>query len=96
MIYKSTIFFLEIIGYLQKSQVISKSMVSLRSSRINVIQFRFRTNSASGIILYSGGQTEYILAELHDGNLILKIALGTGIYIFKHIQRSGFIYLFLV
>ena len=53
-------------------------MELLLKSRVNKIQFRFRTNKPSGIILYSSHPENFLLVELYHGNIIAKMSLGTG------------------
>ncbi|XP_066934007.1 neurexin-3-like [Clytia hemisphaerica] len=65
------------IGYLQDKQYITTITESLRSSRVNHVQFRFRTNQPSGLILYHGKSSEYLLIELVDGNIELEMFLET-------------------
>ncbi|KAG7191157.1 hypothetical protein KM043_007179 [Ampulex compressa] len=44
------------------------------------IRFRFKTNNADGILMYSRGtQGDYIALQLHDNRMILNINLGSGI-----------------
>lgn len=73
------------IGYFQKAQYITTITDSLRAARVNLIQFRFRTNLPSGLLLYHGGKTEYVLIELVDGNLELKMSLENGEFFCVHV-----------
>lgn len=44
------------------------------------IRFRFKTNNADGILMYSRGtQGDYIALQLRDNRMILNIDLGSGI-----------------
>ncbi|XP_026674787.1 neurexin-4 isoform X1 [Ceratina calcarata] len=44
------------------------------------IRFRFKTNNADGIIMYSRGtQGDYIALQLKDNRMVLNIDLGSGI-----------------
>ncbi|XP_071445509.1 neurexin-4 isoform X1 [Hetaerina americana] len=44
------------------------------------IRFRFRTNSADGVLMYSRGtQGDYIALQLKDNRMLLNIDLGSGI-----------------
>ena len=70
----------ETIGHFQKAQYITTITDSLRAARVNLIQFRFRTNSPSGLLLYHGGKTEYVLIELVNGNVELKLSLENGMF----------------
>lgn len=48
-------------------------IISTRDS----IQFRLKTNTANGVILYSRGtQGDYIALQLRDNRLVLNIDLG--------------------
>ena len=70
--------FTEKITYLTADQYISTYTESLRSSRVNIIQFRFRTNQPSALILYHGRKMEHVIIELVNGNVELTMRLGTG------------------
>lgn len=53
-------------------------IISTRDS----IQFRLKTNTANGVILYSRGtQGDYIALQLRDNRLVLNIDLGSGLMI---------------
>ena len=44
------------------------------------IRFRFKTNNADGVLMYSRGtQGDYIALQLKDNRMILNIDLGSGI-----------------
>lgn len=44
------------------------------------IRFRFKTNNADGVLMYSRGtQGDYIALQLRDNRMLLNIDLGSGI-----------------
>lgn len=44
------------------------------------IRFRFKTNNADGVLLYSrGSQGDFIAVQLRDNRMLLNIDLGSGI-----------------
>lgn len=44
------------------------------------IQFRFKTNNADGVLMYSRGtQGDYIALQLRDNRMLLNLDLGSGI-----------------
>ncbi|KAK2720944.1 neurexin-4-like isoform X1 [Artemia franciscana] len=50
------------------------------ASRKDSIRFRFKTNRADGIILYSqGSQSDYLALQLVNNKLVLNIDLGSGV-----------------
>ncbi|XP_060801715.1 neurexin-4 [Amyelois transitella] len=49
------------------------------SASREVIRFRFKTSTASGVLLYSRGtQGDYIALQLRDNRLVLNVDLGSG------------------
>ncbi|XP_053603353.1 neurexin-4 isoform X1 [Plodia interpunctella] len=49
------------------------------SASREVIRFRFKTSTASGVLLYSRGtQGDYIALQLRDNRLVLNLDLGSG------------------
>ncbi|XP_055944776.1 neurexin-1-like isoform X1 [Argiope bruennichi] len=48
-------------------------------SKTGSVAFRFRTNEATGLLMYNGGQGDVFALELLDGHVYLILGLGSGI-----------------
>ncbi|XP_035209808.1 neurexin-1-like [Stegodyphus dumicola] len=55
-------------------------------SKTGTIAFRFRTNEATGLLMYNGGPGDVFALELLDGHVYLVLGLGSGI---AKVKASG-------
>ena len=55
-----------------------KPLLMRRSSEANEIALRFKTLEPSGVLIYIGNSTNYLVVELYQGQLLVGLRLDTG------------------
>jgi len=68
----------EITGNFALSSVVSRRVDALNSYAVNRLRMRIRTSQTNGVMMFIGDNSGYLLVEMVDGNVIVKMNIGSG------------------
>lgn len=76
-------------NYGGKSYTVLQQTGDRNTMHVNVVDFYFNTFSSNGLLMYKGSDSfdDFASVELEDGRVVVRVDLGTGVYVLRSGKR---------